>query len=283
MGLLNFIRETNDRAYNRQFERRQNAQEQAAQKRYAEINKPLFNAIAGDALANPAFAESAASLQSLPPAQATQGLAAMMQQGLANSPTGQAQAAQAAEMADLELQEQRLKVEQMPVEHALKLAQAQRDILAFGEGRVDSMRGEFQKNPVVQKAQTALQSYEQFLNAIEQNNTVALQSAIVALVQVQEPGLAVRNDDRIAYTGNNPMAEQLVQDYNQVITGEVTPDLTRKFIRLATVLAQPWAQSAYDISQDYLGIANRRGLPAEDILIGTGLNTEIMQLLLNAE
>ena len=246
-------------------------------------NKSLFNALAGDALANPAFAEQAASLQDLPPAQASQGLMAMMQRGMAQSPTGQAAAARQTQMENLQMQKLALEVDQMPVEHAMRLAQAQRDMLAFGEGRIDSMRGEFQKNPMIRKAANALQSYDQFLAAIDQNNTVALQSAIVALVQVQEPGLAVREDDRLAYTGNNPAYEQLIQNYNKFIDGEVTPSLVRKFVSLATALASPWAKTAYSISQDYIDIAGRRGLPAEDILLGTGLNTDVMSALLGLE
>ena len=38
----------------------------------------------------------------------------------------------------------------------------------------------------------------------------------------------MRQDDRLAYTGNNPVMDQLVQDYNGLITGEVNPDIQKK-------------------------------------------------------
>ena len=167
----------------------------------------LFKAVAGDALANPAFADAASGLLELPPAQANAGLMAMMQRGaqgaagrgMTLAEQAQVQREDAAaqrrynqvryEGQALSNEESRQRLAFLPEQQAMQISEAQRSALQFGITNAANLRDEVNKDPMIIKAQNALTSYDQFLGAIDQNNTIALQSAIVALAQVQEPDL----------------------------------------------------------------------------------------------
>jgi hypothetical protein len=294
MGIIEKIREINDNAY----ARRLRVPQEMAKANNAEQNKSLFQAVAGDALANPAFADAASGLLELPASQAQTGLMALLQRGMQGAagrgPTLAEQAQMAGQDRQLERsmdmakyegqqlsnQEARMRLAFLPEQQAMQISEAQRTALNFNITNAANLRDEVNKDPMIIKAQNALTSYDQFLGAIDQNNTIALQAAIVGLAQVQEPGLAVRQDDRIAYTGNNPVMDQLVQGYNANITGEVSGEIRRKMIDLATRLAAPQAQNAQRILQDYIGIAMRTpGVSPQDVIAGTGLDPDLLAAL----
>ena len=175
----------------------------------------------------------------------------------------------------------RVQIGQLPLELAARQSQLQREMAEFTMKGERDLRKEINADPVILKAQTALTSFDQLVQALDQNNRIALQSAIVALVQVQEPGLAVRNDDRIAYTGNQPATIRLIDKYNDVISGKVTADIKDQFIGLGTAVARPVAGAAQRVLQDYEGLVRRTpGMTTENVLLGTGLDFALMQAIL---
>ena len=168
----------------------------------------------------------------------------------------------------------------IPLENAMALGSQQAQIAdRLADNAVD-----FQKlirtNPGVLKGVEALTAWEQVNAALDLNNPVALQSAIVGTVQIQEPGLAVRNDDRIAYTGNNPLMENLVNSYNRLVSGTVEEGTSERIRELARELVLPRAAQLERILADYSATATRiPGATQADVTAGLGFDPLILQEL----
>jgi len=143
------------------------------------------------------------------------------------------------------------------------------------------LRKEFQSAPVVAKAVQALTSYQQLDAALEQDNFIALQSAIVAIAQVQEPGLAVRNDDRIAYTGNNSVITNMVNAYNRAISGaSVDPNFKQNLLALGTQLAGVHASNYLRTQAAYRELAaGTPGANPDRVTAGVGIDQDLVQFL----
>ena len=113
-------------------------------------------------------------------------------------------------------------LQMLPLEQAFKVSQATREAMRFIQGTEGDLRAEFNRDPVVMKAASAWQAYSQLTQLATAGDAVAMQAAITAVAQVQEPGLAVRQDDRLAYSGQNPFIENMVNAYNRVGGGGVS-------------------------------------------------------------
>ena len=92
------------------------------------------------------------------------------------------------------------------------------------------LRNEYQKAPLLIKGAQAIGSFTMMKRALDENNPMALQSAIVGISQVQEPGLAVRPVDVTA-------AYQLLDD----IPNEVFPGKSRLLAQVAKAENNPKA------------------------------------------
>jgi hypothetical protein len=182
---------------------------------------------------------------------------------------------------DLDQQRTQAYIGNMTYDNAVKASAA---MLAGSQASIKNeseLRGEFQKMPVVVKAGQAISSWTQLQKALAQDNPVALQSAIVALTQVQEPGLAVRNDDRIAYTGNNSVIENLTMAFNKAVSGEgLTPGIKQKMLALGTQLAGVSATNYLRAADEYRQIAVRTpGARPDLVTTGTGIDEEAAAFL----
>lgn len=169
----------------------------------------------------------------------------------------------------------------MNYDNAVKASQAMLAGSQAGIKNESDLRNEFQKMPVVVKAGQSISSWTQLKKALDQNNPVALQSAIVALTQVQEPGLAVRNDDRIAYTGNNSVIENLTLAFNKAVSGEgLTPGIKQKMLALGTQLAGVSATNYLRAADEYRRIAERTPQARPELVTtGTGIDEETAAFL----
>ena len=90
-----------------------------------------------------------------------------------------------------------------------------------------NFQSDVRQNAALSRGQQAITSFQQLNNLLLNPDATALdiQNGMVALAQILEPGLAVRNDDRIAIMGGaTPGLVRLVQDFNQFVSGD--PDLT---------------------------------------------------------
>lgn len=159
-------------------------------------------------------------------------------------------------------------LEAQRIQQALNLSQdraeavsrSKRELLEFTIDTEADLRDEFTSDPVVRKAQGALISYDQLTRALLQDDFVALQSAVVAIAQIQEPGLSVREDDRLAYTGNNPLVEEVAMLVNKWRSGEkLPPALVQRLVDLGTQLASTQAKAFVRIRENYRRIAE--GIP----------------------
>lgn len=144
------------------------------------------------------------------------------------------------------------------------------------------LRAEYQKAPLMVKGVQAVGSWQMMKRALDENNEMALQAAIVAAAQIQEPGLAVRNDDRIAYSGNNPVVDRLVQTFNTAMSGEgLTPGTKQRLLALGTRLAGVHAQNVRQVTSEYQKLAvNTPGARMDQITAGTGVDWDTVDFLI---
>ena len=143
------------------------------------------------------------------------------------------------------------------------------------------LRAEYQKAPTMVKGVQAVGSWQMLKRALDQNNEMALQSAIVAAAQIQEPGLAVRNDDRIAYSGSNPVVDRLVQTFNTAMSGEgLTPGVKQRLLALGTQMAGVHAQNIQQVTEEYRKLAiNTPGARMDQVTSGTGVDWDTVNFL----
>ena len=143
------------------------------------------------------------------------------------------------------------------------------------------LRNEYQKAPLLIKGAQAIGSFTMMKRALDENNPMALQSAIVGISQVQEPGLAVRTDDRLAYSGNNPVTDRLVQEFNTAVSGEgLTPGIKMRMLALGTQLAGVHARNIQRVTQDYQKLAiNTPGARQDQVTAGVGIDWDMVDYL----
>lgn len=172
-------------------------------------------------------------------------------------------------------------INRMDAQRAKAASDTSLAMLRMGLENEDGLRKEFNADPIVNKTAQAIVSLDQMDRALALNNFQALQAAIVAIVQVQEPGLAVRNDDRIAYQGNNSLASQIVASFNKMVSGEdVPPEVPARMRALALQLAAPLAASYSRIEGEYRDIAAATpGARPQAVTIGSGVDPQWLQLL----
>ena len=89
-------------------------------------------------------------------------------------------------------------VNNLSLDNAYKVTSANLTALNGALKTEGDLRNEYQKAPLLIKGAQAMGSFSMLKKALDEDNAMALQAAIVATAQIQEPGLAVRNDDRIA-------------------------------------------------------------------------------------
>lgn len=208
------------------------------------------------------------------------------QQKLANDKlSGQATA------QGMTLDQQRLALDQqrtaayignMNLDDAAKAQGAQLEGLKFGLKNEADLRSEYTKAPLVAKGAQAISSWKMLDQALTEDNEMALQAAIVAAAQIQEPGLAVRNDDRIAYSGANPIVDQMVQAYNTAVSGEgLTTGTKQRLLALGTKLAGVHARNIEQVTDQYRKIAiNTPGARPDQIIEGAGIDWDTTRFLI---
>ena len=185
-----------------------------------------------------------------------------------------------ADRAIVGLQNDRLRGEQI----GLEIAQSEEKALRDNRQRLITNQSSFQsdvrQNAALAKGQQALTSFQQLESLFDNPDATALdvQNGIVALAQILEPGLAVRNDDRIAITGGaTPGLQRLVQDFNQFVSGD--PDLEVTIANMkqsALQLIQPRAASFQEALRFYDGVITPRtpGVQRGDVLGILGLTED---------
>lgn len=198
-----------------------------------------------------------------------------LQELQANVPLTQTQQQQ---LTNLQLEEQQIQanIQKLSMDSALAYSMAGREVAREITTDENQLRGEYNKDPVILKAGQATQAFSQLGNLMRIGDSVAMQAAITAIAQIQEPGLAVRQDDRLAYSGQNPFIEQMVNSYNKALGGDVSPETFARLQQAATALLLPHLQLAATIEEDYAFLSGQKGLDARNILIGTGFSPSAM-------
>ena len=134
---------------------------------------------------------------------------------------------------------------------------SQREATAFKIKNFRDYAGDVRVNPALAKGTQALVSYQQLDNSLNnpQASALDLQNGIVALAQILEPGLAVRNDDRIAITGSaSDGLTRIINDYNQFVSGKVDLRVARtNMLRSAQSLIEPRATAWREAVRFYDG------------------------------
>ena len=161
-------------------------------------------------------------------------------------------------------------LQMLPLEQAFKVSQATREAMRFIQGTEGDLRAEFNRDPVVMKAASAWQAYSQLTQLATAGDAVAMQAAITAVAQVQEPGLAVRQDDRLAYSGQNPFIENMGNAYNRVVGGDVSKETFDRLINAANALMVPHLNMAAQVEQDYVSLSGRYGADERNVTTGVG-------------
>lgn len=169
----------------------------------------------------------------------------------------------------------------MSLDNAAKANAANLAALQQGLKSENDLRGEYQKSPLLIKGAQAMGSFSMLKRALDENNPMALQAAIVATAQIQEPGLAVRNDDRIAYSGNNPVTDQLVQAFNTAVSGEgLTLGMKQRLLALGTQMAGVHARNIQQVTQDYQKLAiNTPGARRDQVTAGVGIDWDMVNFV----
>ena len=147
----------------------------------------------------------------------------------------------------LALAESTSRLAMLPLANQEIIDSATRDATAFRIKNFKDFSAEVRGNVSLQSGVKAATAFQQLVISLENEDATELdiQSAIVALAQILEPGLAVRNDDRIAITGAaSPMMDRLIRGYNQAVSGNVDVGTFRaNAIRSATSLMKPRAEA----------------------------------------
>jgi hypothetical protein len=182
----------------------------------------------------------------------------------------------------LDMQRTRATIANMSMSNAAQLSDYQLKAAQMGYNSENSLREQFQKNPLVQKTQLAGTSWQQLQNALAQNDPTALGSAIVAITQVQEPGLAVREDDRVRYSGSNPLITQLAQMANNAAQdGRIDPLIKQRMSALGVRLLAPHAANYFRIKSDYAALASGTpGAKWDRVVVGTGVDEATLHQVL---
>ena len=169
----------------------------------------------------------------------------------------------------------------MSYDNAAKVTAANLQALQGALKNEGDLRAEYQKAPLLLKGAQAISSWQMMKRALDQDNQMALQSAIVGAAQIQEPGLAVRNDDRIAYTGSNPVVDQLVQTFNTATAGEgLTPGTKRRLLALGTQLAGVHARNIQQVTREYQRLAiGTPGARMDQVTSGVGFDWDLVNFL----
>lgn len=287
---------------------RQTAIEQEDQ-RTAALLKPLLNRYGPDAakaigsawmaggpaadLANQTLAQAQQKQQSrLPLAEQLAALPLVQQQQIATEQLRQQDLQQgmgfaanqdqrAAQQLALDQQRTQAYIGNMSYDNAAKATANQITALQGALKSEADLRSEYQKAPLLVKGAQAIGSWQMLKRALDEDNAMALQAAIVATAQIQEPGLAVRNDDRIAYSGNNPVTDQLVQAFNTAMSGEgLTPGVKQRLLALGTQMAGVHARNVLQVTDEYQRLAvNTPGARSDQVTAGIGLDWDTVQFL----
>jgi len=175
-----------------------------------------------------------------------------------------------AQQAQTALAEARINA--IPMEQAIAASKAQRDAMKFVMGTESELRGEVNTDPAIKKAGSGWQAYQQLGNLVLAGDSVAMQAAITAIAQIQEPGLAVRQDDRLAYSGQNPFIEQMTNAYNRAIGGDVSAETFDRLVNAANALIMPHLQMANNVINDYRSMSARYGADERNIITGLGFD-----------
>ena len=172
-------------------------------------------------------------------------------------------------------------VNNLSLDNAYKVTSAKLTALNGALKTEGDLRNEYQKAPLLIKGAQAMGSFSMLKKALDEDNAMALQAAIVATAQIQEPGLAVRNDDRIAYSGNNPVTDQLVQAFNTAVSGEgLTPGVKMRLLGLGTKMAGVHANNIQRVTEDYRKLAiNTPGARQDQVTIGVGIDWDMVNFL----
>lgn len=170
------------------------------------------------------------------------------------------------------------RIMQIPLQNALARSKADREIFRAQAMTESELRGEYTNDIVVRKAGQAFQAFSQLENLIRVGDPVAYQAAITAIAQIQEPGLAVRQDDRLAYSGQNPLIEQMVNAYNRALDGDITPETFERLRQSAVALMLPHMMQASIVEQDYARLAERKDADVQNVVTGVGFSpSAVMQ------
>jgi hypothetical protein len=183
----------------------------------------------------------------------------------------------------LSLDEQRTMayINNMNYDNAAKVTATNLQAMAGALKSEGDLRNEYQKAPLLVKGAQAVGSWQMLKRSLDENNPMALQAAIVAAAQIQEPGLAVRNDDRIAYSGSNPVVERLVQSFNTAMSGEgLTPGMKQRLLALGTQLAGVHARNIVQITDEYRRLAvSTPGARSDQVTAGVGVDWDTVNFL----
>ena len=175
-----------------------------------------------------------------------------------------------------------LRVANMGMDQAVKVSAANETARNNAWNSQEKLADDFRTDPVVQKSGQALTAYDQLRAALKQNDPTALGSAIVAITQVQEPGLAVRTDDRVRYTGSNPLIAQLAQAVNTwSASGTIDPLIKGRMENLGTRLVIPHAKNYERVAKGFqqTALATPRANP-DLVTVGSGVDTDLVKCLL---
>jgi hypothetical protein len=183
----------------------------------------------------------------------------------------------------------RLRNEQTSLTNAEQINITDRAAQSFRITNRSDFQDDVQGNLALSKGQQSIVSFQQLEALLLNPDATALdiQNAIVALAQILEPGLAVRNDDRIAITGGaTPGLQRIVQDFNQFVSGDPDLEITKQnMLASGRLLIAPRAaafQEAVNFYEERI-IPNTPGTQAGDTLRILGLTDDLMNTVLGLE
>lgn len=193
----------------------------------------------------------------------------------------QNQDARAQQSLELDRQRTLAYIGNMSYDNAAKSTAATLAAMQAGLKSEGDLRAEYGKTPLMVKGTQAVASWSMMKKALDENNEMALQSAIVAAAQIQEPGLAVRNDDRIAYSGSNPVIDKMVQAYNTAVSGEgLQAGTKQRLLALGTQLAGVHARNIIQVTEEYRKLATQTpGARPDTVITGTGVDWDTVGFL----
>lgn len=176
---------------------------------------------------------------------------------------------------------------QIPLTHALAAQQAEDALAASRVKNAKDFQSGLQNNSVITSGVSGVQRLRQLRETLYNpgSGQLAIANAAVLLSQIVEPGLAVRNDDRIAIDTNaSAGVSQLGRAINQFFSGELTPEqkteVRNNILLLAQDLLKPLmggAQQSLDFWRDRA--MDTSGVDPSDVNRILGLDQETADLM----